>query len=100
MGYSFGGLFAFNAAWKRHEYIGRAACESSSFWWPTNADDAENEFEFLDTLDDTALNSNRLPQKIVIDVGGAEENEEDEDYLMVSTSQRAARKMMGMPYFE
>ena len=100
IGYSIGGLFSCNAAWKHHENIGRAACESSSFWWPTNAEDIENEFQFMETLDDPNLSSNRLAQKILIDVGGAEEEGEDDDFKMISAATMVAHKMMEMPLFE
>jgi len=100
IGYSLGGLFSCNAAWKMHQYIGKAACQSSSFWWPTNVDDMENEFQFIDTLDDPKWSSNRLPQKIIIDVGGAEEEGDDDDFKMVTAGKMVADKLMEMPYFE
>ena len=67
-----GGLFACHAAWQRSDVIGGAACESPSFWWPTNASVPTNEFHFIHTLSDPLFSSTRFPQKILIDVGGGE----------------------------
>ena len=67
-----GGLFACHAAWQRSDVIGGAACESPSFWWPTNASVPTNEFHFINTLSDPLFSSTRFPQKILIDVGSEE----------------------------
>ena len=72
--YSFGGLFSCHAAWQRHLTLGKSACQSPSFWWPTNitVSPPGNMFHFIDTLADPKFTENRLPQKILIDVGGEE----------------------------
>ena len=51
----------------------RAACQSSSFWWPLNAEIPGNEFHFIETLSDPKFVQNRLPQKILVDVGSGED---------------------------
>ena len=72
--YSFGGLFSCHAAWKRHLTLAKSACQSPSFWWPTNVTIPGNMFHFIETLADPKFTENRLPQKILIDVGGEEED--------------------------
>ncbi len=99
-GYSMGGLFACYAAWIRphvHSYetrrfarfqkcfspviqmIGRAACSSSSFWWPRfqSVEGDYNyygQFAFLNETLYTHL-EDRPKQKILIDVGELEEGD-------------------------
>ncbi len=56
--------------------FGGAACQSSSFGWPLIVSDdftASAGFYFANTTLKTHLND-RLPQKILIDVGGLEED--------------------------
>ena len=61
IGYSLGGLFSCHAAWTRPESVGRAACQSSSFWWPTNATLERNMFHFVNvTLEEPLAFDTRL----------------------------------------
>ena len=73
MGYSLGGLMSCYAAWTRPQYFKYAACQSPSFWWPSNENYTQSYFEFLNvTLKDPTHWHNRPNQKIYIDTGGQE----------------------------
>lgn len=74
MGYSHGGLLSCRAAWTRPQHFGFASCGSASFWWPFNNDTWTTcDFDFFNnTLKDPKYLQNRPPQRIYIDVGGAE----------------------------
>ena len=55
-------------------YFYKAACQSSSFWWPSQGN-AENGFYFLNhTVKSTHLGP-RQPQKVYIDVTDLEDDE-------------------------
>ena len=96
VGYSLGGLISCHAAWTRQEVIGRAACESSSFWWPTNADLVANMFHFVNhTL--PQFSNDRLPQRILVTVG---DGESGGDFAMVSMAQLVVEEMTKLPSFK
>ncbi len=80
MGYSMGGLFSCYAAWVRPESIGRAACQSSSFWWPRLQTGGEGDYVYYGQyyfLNETLYTNldNRPRQWILMDVGDQEESE-------------------------
>lgn len=67
----------------------QAACQSSSFWWPSQVN-GENGFYFLNhTLKSTHLGP-RLPQKVYIDVTDLED---DEYYAQVGAALSVAELM-------
>ena len=71
-GCSLGGLMACHALWTRPETFHAAACQSSSFWWPT-LPNGDNGFHFLNTT----LKTNpgpRSPQRVYIDVTDLEDD--------------------------
>ena len=81
LGYSLGGLFTCHAAWGRPEQIGKAMCQSASFWWPWTFDEEklklESQYEFLNgTLKGVGKGDGRETrphQQVLIDVGAREE---------------------------
>ena len=95
-GYSFGGLISCHAVWTRPESFGGAGCQSASFGWPLQVDDAGNgfcDFQFENVTLKSHLND-RLPQNVVIDVGSAEE---DALYQSVSSAGRIFDTMNAHP---
>ena len=98
VGYSLGGLFSCHAAWTRQEMISRAACESSSFWWPTNAKLVSHMFHFVNQTM-KQFTRGRLPQRILVTVG-ADEQTADDDFQMVKMAEVVVEEMVKLPVFK
>ena len=99
MGYSLGGLMSCYAAWTRSSVYGLASCQSASFWWPRlfNATGGADAFQFIhDTLADGGYTVGRLPQKVVIDVGGEEATPVNN---IVLAGRQVYDTMAGSPHF-
>lgn len=88
-GCSLGGLMSCHALWTRPESFSSAACQSSSFWWPTNAT-VDNEFEFLNVTLKTKTGP-REPQRVYIDAG---DEEQEPYYAQLSAALTAADAML------
>lgn len=74
IGYSLGGLMSCYAAWTRPHVFSFAACQSPSFWWPSNNISMDAvDFDFLNkTLKDPAFQGSRTHQRLYLDAGGME----------------------------
>jgi len=97
VGYSLGGLFSCHAAWTRHQSISRAACESSSFWFPTklSLSHTSHTFHFVNQTLKT-FNQGRLPQRILVTVGA---DEGGSAHHMVDMAQLVVEEMVKLPVF-
>lgn len=77
IGYSLGGLMSCYAAWTRPDVFGNGGCQSSSFWWPYAYNNSTMtlvpQFYLLNSVLPQS-NDIRQRQRILIDVGGGEQD--------------------------